>query len=66
MNKKLLGIIVGIIIISILILGMQIYLTSDTKKPTETQPSTNIPQKPTNTGRNIVIELNESLAVTTR
>ena len=65
MNKKFIGIGVGIIIIAIIIVGIQLY------KPTEisqnqpnAQPQTAVPQKPTSVGRNFIIELNDSVSVT--
>ncbi len=64
MNKKFIGIAIGIIILVIIIIGVQLYKSVETSpNSSNAPPPTTIPQKPTNTGRNIVVELNESLSV---
>ena len=64
MNKKFIGIGVGIIVIAIILVGVQLYKPAEiSQNQPNTQPQTAIPQKPASIGRNFVIELNDSVSV---
>ena len=72
MNKKFIGIGIGIIVLAIILVGIQLYKPTEISQnqpntqPQTSVPQTAVPQKPASTGRNFVIELNDSVSVTSR
>lgn len=81
MNKKLVGVLIGISVVLVILASVSLYTHTKTpQNPSKIQQSQNVTasnqsgiQQPTNTtqpkpavGRHIVVELNESLSVASR
>lgn len=80
MNKKLVGVMIGVAITLIILVSVSLYTHTETTNPSNIRQSPNVTasnqsgiQQPTNTipqkpavGRHIVVELNESLSVASR
>jgi len=67
LNKKLVGIGVGIVIVMIILMGMQSYkaIPENVSNQSNAQQLPNVTlQKPVNVGKHITVELNESMHFT--